>query len=117
MGTIKKRINSFGYAFQGIRTLLKDQPNARIHTLATGVAITLSFICDINPTEWCIIILCIASVFAAEALNSAVEMIADKVSPQFHPLIKKAKDMAAAAVLFLAIAAIIIASLIFLPKL
>ncbi|MCM1291556.1 MAG: diacylglycerol kinase family protein [Prevotella sp.] len=114
--SLKKRILSFKYAFRGIATLFRDQPNARIHLAATVFALTTGFYLNISPNEWCIIILLIATVLSAEALNSAIEMIADKVSPQYNPLIKKAKDLGAAAVLFLACTALIIAAIIFIPK-
>lgn len=114
---LRKRIASFKYAFEGIATLVRQQPNARIHFVALVVVITASALVGLSNVEWCIILLCCGAVFAAEALNSAVEMLADKVSPEFSPLIKKAKDMAAAAVLMLAITAVIVAALIFGPKL
>jgi diacylglycerol kinase len=61
--------------------------------------------------------LCIALVLALEAVNSAIEYLADKISPEQDPLIGKAKDIAAGAVLIAAIGAAIIGSLIFIPKL
>lgn len=114
--SLRKRICSFGYAFSGIATLFKSQPNAWIHLCAAAVAVSLGFLLHISPLEWTVIVIIIAAVFCAEALNSAIEMICDKVSPEFHPLIKKAKDLGAAAVLFLAFAALVIAAIIFIPK-
>ncbi|MBD5217543.1 MAG: diacylglycerol kinase family protein [Bacteroidales bacterium] len=114
---LKGRIRSFGFAFQGIATLFRTQPNAAIHLLAAVLAVALGFCLHISALEWCVIVIIIGAVLAAEALNSAVEMLADKVSPEFSPLIKNAKDLAAAAVLFLAFTAIIIAAIIFIPRL
>lgn len=67
--------------------------------------------------EWCVVALCCGGVLMAEAMNSAVEAIADLVSPEFHPLIKKAKDVGAAGVLMMAMASAIAGLIIFLPKL
>ncbi len=103
--SIRKRAKSFGYAFEGIRTLLRDEHNSRIHLAAMIVAIALGFLLDISATEWCIVALCCGGVLMAEAMNSAVEAIADLVSPEFHPLVKKAKDVGAAGVLMMAMAA------------
>lgn len=114
---LRKRIKSFKYAFQGIEALVREQPNARIHLLALIMVITVSAIVGLSNVEWCIILICCGAVLATEALNSAIEMLADKISLEYSPLIKKAKDMAAAAVLMLAITAIIVASIIFGPKL
>ncbi len=115
--SIRKRAKSFGYAFAGIRTLLHDEHNSRIHVAAMIIAIILGFVFDISATEWCVVALCCGGVLMAEAMNSAVEAIADLVSPEFHPLIKKAKDVGAAGVLMMAIAAATAGIIIFLPKL
>ena len=112
----RARARSFKYAFQGIATLLRDEHNARIHLAATALAVILGALLGISPTEWCIVIILIGAVFALEAVNTAIEAVCDKVSPDFQPLIKKAKDTAAAAVLFMAFAAVIIGAIIFIPK-
>ena len=113
---LKKRIKSFGYAFKGITTLVKSQANARIHLTALFVVTGAGFYFKINTTEWCLIALTSAAVFAAEAMNTAIEYIVDLVSPQYNDLAGKAKDVAAAAVLLTAFGAIIVGFLIFLPK-
>lgn len=79
--------------------------------------IIVGFLLGLSATEWCIVALCCGSVLMAEAMNSAVEAIADLVSPEFHPLIKKAKDVGAAGVLMMAIGAATAGIIIFLPKL
>ncbi len=114
--SIGKRVRSFGYAFEGIRTLLRDEHNSRIHLAAMIVAIVLGFALGISATEWCVVALCCGCVLMAEAMNSAIEAIADLVSPEFHPLIKKAKDVAASGVLMMAIGAAVAGIVIFLPK-
>lgn len=115
--SIRKRLRSFRYAFSGIATLLRDEHNSRIHVFAMVCAIAAGFLLRISPTEWCAVALCCGAVLTAEAMNSAVEAIADLVSPEFHPLVKKAKDVAAAGVLMTAISAATAGLIIFLPKL
>lgn len=115
--SLRKRIRSFGYAFEGMATLVRDEHNARIHLLALVCAVAFGFIFSITKTEWCLVALCIGGVLMAEAMNTAVEALADLVSPERHPLVKKAKDVAAAGVLFMAIAAAAIGLIIFLPYL
>ena len=115
--SLRKRARSFKYAFCGIRTLLRDEHNSRIHLAAMACAITAGFLLRISATEWCVVALCCGAVLMAEAMNSAVEAIADLVSQEYHPLIKKAKDVAAAGVLMMAIAAAAAGLIIFIPKL
>lgn len=113
---LNKRIKSFGYAFKGIATLFKTQPNAWIHLTALLVVLVAGLFFKLNTTEWCLIALTSAAVLAAEALNTAIEFIVDLVSPQYHDLAGKAKDVAAAAVLLTAFGAIVVGFLIFFPK-
>jgi len=113
---LKERLNSFRYAFKGIADLLKSQTNARIHLIATIGVLTAGYLLELSLNEWCLIILCIAIVFSAEAANTALEYLTDLVSPDYHQLAGKAKDAAAAAVLLAAIGAAIVGLIIFLPK-
>ncbi len=115
--SISKRLNSFRYAWQGVVALVRDEHNARIHLVAAVVAAIFGFALEISAMEWVAIIGCIAIVIATEAMNSAVEAVCDKVSPEKHELIKKAKDCGAAAVLIVSIAAAMIGAIVFLPKL
>ncbi|MDH3349580.1 MAG: diacylglycerol kinase family protein [Desulfobulbaceae bacterium] len=114
---IKARIHSIKFATKGIITMLRTQHNAWLHSLAT---VTVS-ICGIGVHlarwEWCFVILAIMAVWIAEALNTALEFLADVASPEFHPLVEKAKDVAAGAVLIAALGAVIIGLLIFWPHL
>ncbi len=112
----KKRIKSFGYAFKGILTLFSTQPNARIHLTALLVVLAAGLFFNLNTTEWCLIALTSTAVLAAEAINTAIEFIVDLVSPQYHDLAGKAKDVAAAAVLLTAFGAVVVGFLVFFPK-
>ena len=102
------RAKSFVYAFQGIWLLIKEQPNFRIHLVAFVSVTTLCYFCDISSSQWIAVILTAAVVVATEALNSSIEYLCDAVTEEEHPLIKKAKDAAAAAVLCVALAAIFV---------
>ena len=109
------RIRSFGAAFAGIGTLLKSQQNAWIHAFATVAVIIAGLLLKITSAEWCWIVLAIVCVWMAEALNTAFEFLADVASPDYNPLVKKAKDIAAGAVLISAIGAVIIGILVLGP--
>lgn len=95
--------------------MLRSQQNAWIHAFATLVVVSAGFIFRIEPGEWCWIVLAMVSVWMAEALNTAFEFLADVASPDFHPLVKKAKDVAAGAVLIAAIGAVIIGVIVLGP--
>jgi diacylglycerol kinase len=114
---IAARIASFGYAFKGIATLIRTQPNAWIHLLATLVVIASGILLHVTTGEWAMLLLTMAIVWVAEALNTAIEHVVDLASPDHHPLAGKAKDIAAGAVLLAAIFAAGVASFIFLPHL
>ena len=112
----KKRLNSFRFAFAGLRELFKNTVNARIHAVLAATAVGLGFWLDISKIEWLAIIGCILAVISLEALNTAIEALVDLVSPGHHPLAGKAKDLAAGAVLWAAIGAVLIGAIVFLPK-
>lgn len=115
--SLSKRIRSFRYAWQGICTLLRDEHNSRIHVVIMTAVIAAGALLGISAGEWCAVAICFGMVLMAEAMNSAVEAIADLVMPEQHPLIKKAKDVAAAGVLFTAIASAATGLIIFIPHL
>ncbi len=114
--SILNRIKSFKYAFAGLKTLLKEEHNSRIHLLATVCVISAGFFFKTSPDEWIYIIIAIGFVVVSEIFNSAIENIADFISPKKDERIKKIKDLSAAAVLISAITALIIGLIIFLPK-
>ncbi len=114
--SIKRRLKSFRYAFSGLRVLVREEHNARIHLFATVCVIVMGVAFRISCTEWVAVSLAIGLVFGMEAVNSAVENICDFVCPERDARIKKIKDLAAAAVLFSAIAALAVGLFIFIPK-
>lgn len=111
-----KRLRSFRYAFEGIVTLVKDEHNSRIHIFAMVCVIIAGVLLHVSAAEWCVIVLCFGCVLTSEAMNSGIEALSDLVSPEYHPLVKKAKDVAAAGVLMMAMAAAAAGLIIFLPK-
>ena len=110
------RIRSFRDAIAGVLRMIQCQHNAWIHAAATLVVLAAAFVLRISAADWCWIILAISIVWTAEALNTAFEFLADAAaSPDFHPLARDAKDVAAGAVLLTATAAVVIGSIVFWP--
>jgi diacylglycerol kinase (ATP) len=113
---LNKRIKSFGYAFNGLFHLIKNETNAQIHIVAAVIAISMGVFFSVSVTEWCFIILSIGIVIAAEAFNTVIERLVDHMFPDYHNTAKVAKDIAAGGVLISAIAAFVVGIVIFLPK-
>jgi diacylglycerol kinase (ATP) len=111
------RIRSFRCAARGIGEMLRSQHNAWLHAAATVLIIAAGLAVGLDAAEWCWIALAVVAVWTAEALNTAFEFLTDVASPEFHPLAGKAKDVAAGAVLIAAIGALVVAALVFVPKL
>ena len=109
------RIRSFYHAICGILRMIRCQHNAWIHAAATLVALGAGFFFHVSSADWCWIVLAISIVWTAEALNTAFEFLADAASPEFHPLVRHAKDVAAGAVLITALAAVVIGAIVFWP--
>ena len=96
--------------------MLRSQPNARVHLAIAVLAVAAGFYFRISRIEWILVVISIALVFAMEAVNTALEYLTDLVSPEYHPLAGKAKDVAATAVLFVAAGAAAVGLIVFLPK-
>lgn len=116
MSGLRKRLKSFRYAGRGL-LLLTREPNARIHLVAATLVVATGLALGIRAADWAILTLCIGLVLAAEGLNTALERLVDLASPDWHPLARDAKDLAAGAVLITAVAAAIVGLLIFAPYL
>ena len=108
---------SFGYAFSGLWHVLRTQRNARIHIAITLVVAALGLHLGLSLTEWAIIVLTIGTVLAAESFNTVAELAVDLATTEYHPLAKIAKDVAAGAVLLMAITAVVVGLLILVPPL
>lgn len=108
---------SFKHAISGFRKAVKEERNMKIHLLLTIVVVFLGFFLKVSMIEWIFILLCIGGVITLELINSSIENVVDLVTEETHPLAKKAKDMAAAAVFFFALVSVVIGCIIFIPKL
>ncbi len=113
----RARYRTFIHAARGILTLLATQWNARIHAACALIATGLGFWLGLDRIEWCLIVLAIGFVWVSEGLNTAIEFVVDKASPEVHPLAKQAKDVAAGAVLSAAFVAVVVGLLVLGPKL
>lgn len=113
--SLTQRWHSLRYALAGLRTLLLTQHNARIHAVAAVLVVVAGLYLGLSRTEWLWLVVAITLVWTAETFNTALEFLADAVTQELHPLIRQAKDLAAAAVLIAAIGALLIGALIFGP--
>jgi diacylglycerol kinase (ATP) len=110
-----KFLTSFKFAWRGICAHFSTQANARVQLAVAVLVVAAGFTLGVAALEWCALILCIMIVFAAEGLNTAIESLADAVHPDRDPLIARAKDVAAGAVLICALGAAVVGVIIFLP--
>ena len=114
-GFWRGRGKSFAFALRGIAVLLRTQLNARIHLLATVLVVAAGFAFRISRGEWVPLAFAIGIVWIAEAVNTALEALADRVSREHDESIRRTKDVAAGAVLLAAITAAVIGILVLGP--
>lgn len=112
-----KFIAGFGFAFSGLWYVLRTQPNARVHIAIAILAILLGIVLRISAIEFAMVFVAITGVFIAEMFNTVFELCIDLASPNYHPLAKIAKDVAAGAVLLSAILSVVIGLFVFGPHL
>lgn len=105
--------HSFGFALQGFRTAVAGERNIKIMLGGAVFALVMGAILRIDLMSWAIIASCCGAVIGAELLNTAIETVVDLVSPEFHPLAGKAKDIAAAAVWVICIASAVVGIILF----
>ena len=91
--TLKKRLKSFKFAFNGIKLLITREHNAWIHCFAAVCVIIAGYVFGISAKEWIAVVFAIGTVLAAEAVNSSIEAIADLVSPGYNEAIKRTKEI------------------------
>jgi diacylglycerol kinase len=114
--SLKERLSGFRYAFRGLRLLLGNEHNFRIHLFVLAVVIAAGILLKISGNEWIAVALAAGLVLGAEGFNTAIEYISDRVSPGDDPAVRNVKDASAAAVLITAVAAVIVGVIIFLPR-
>jgi diacylglycerol kinase (ATP) len=115
-GLVRRRVASFGYAFRGVWAALRTEIHLRFHALATVVVLGLGFYFRLSRLEWALVALAVGLVGSLELVNTAVEAVVNLVSPDYHRLAGRAKDVAAGAVLVGALAALAVGLLVFGPR-
>lgn len=107
---------AFSCAAAGIAYAFRTQRNLKVQAAFAAAAVALGIAFRISPPEWCAIVLCIMAVFSLEIVNTAVESAVDLASPEWHELAGRAKDCAAGAVYVSALGSLVIAGIIFIPR-
>lgn len=110
-------LKSLRYALHGVKKAATSERNFRLQVVAGIVVVVAGFVFGLNRTEWLILIFWIVAVLSAELFNSAIEQICNQMHVGYHPGIKKIKDFAAGAVLFVAAGAAISGCILFIPRL
>lgn len=113
---MRKYIDSFRYAFEGIVHGMKTEKHLRFHLFSAIIVIGLSMWTGLSQVEWFIVLLLIGGMFALELMNAAIERVVDLVTTDYALLAKQAKDLAAGAVLVYAFVSACIGLIIFIPK-
>jgi diacylglycerol kinase (ATP) len=114
--SVKRLVRSFGYAVSGLCRVARQEQNARIHLLVALCTVVAGCCFRISAGEWMAVVLATGGVMAAETFNTSIEALSDTVSPEYSENIKRVKDFAAGAVLLVALAAVAVGLIIFLPK-
>lgn len=112
----KKLINSFKYAIEGIISSFRTEQNMKIHVFIMIVVIISGIILKLSALEWIILTIVIALVISAELFNTTIETVVDMITKEKNEKAKLAKDVAAGAVLVLAIGSVVVGLIIFIPK-
>lgn len=116
MGLKHSTARSFGYAFEGLRTAYKNEPNLKIHALFALFALAIGALLGLSVVEWLLLTFTIFYVITLELLNSVLENVVNIVSPEIKSYAKIAKDVSAACVLLAAILSVIVGLALFVPK-
>ncbi len=109
--------DSFRFAFAGVAHAFRTQRNMKAHAVIATTVCVAGVAFGVTRVEWAVLALTIGLVVQVEIMNTAVEAVVDKASPESHPLARIAKDCAAGAVVVSAITAVIVGAIIFLPRL
>lgn len=112
---LRQRAASFGYAYRGVAAALRTEVHLQFHAVATVAVLGLGWYVGLTRGEWALVALAVGLVWALELVNTAIEAVVNLVSPEYHPLAGRAKDVAAGAVLVGAVAALAVGLLVFGP--
>jgi diacylglycerol kinase len=107
---------AIGIAVSGFITMLASERSSRIQFAIVVVAVGVGVWLDISRYEWIALVIVAAMLLSLEAVNTAIEAVVDLASPEYHELAKRAKDVAAGAVVPVAVAGCIVAGLIIAPR-
>ncbi|MBO5408488.1 MAG: diacylglycerol kinase family protein [Clostridia bacterium] len=114
--SFRKFFKSFVYAAKGVTEVFRQEQNFKVHTLMAVLALLLGWFFHVTPWEWCVLILVITTVLAAEMINTAIENLCDVTEPNQNETIRVVKDISAGMVLVCAVGAFVVGIVIFLPK-
>ena len=114
--SLRKRIQSFEYAFSGLRLIFRTDHNIWLHFIATVVVIALALILKVSLVEAAFLAIAVGMVWVTELINTCLEKMMDFISKEKHPDIKFIKDVSAAAVLVASATALVIGCIVFIPK-
>ena len=114
--SLNRRAQSFRFAWRGLAAVARSQHNAWIHAAATVAILAAGVALRLNAGEWALLVLAMAAVWAAEAFNTAIEVLGDAVASDDHPLVGMAKDVAAGGVLVAAVGAVAVGVLVLVPR-
>ncbi|WZY00981.1 diacylglycerol kinase family protein [Bacillus sp. FSL W7-1360] len=112
---IRRLFRSFGYAMSGLVYVCKNEQNMQVHLVSAALVICAGWYLAIPLTHWLVLLLVIGGMLTLEIMNTAIERTVDLVVEAYHPLAKRAKDIAAAAVFMFSLFAVIIGLFIFIP--
>lgn len=112
---VKTRIKAFSYALAGVYHVIRTQQSAWVHVITAIIVVAAGFLLGLTLGDWVCVVMAIAIVWMAETFNTAVEYLCDVVSPEHSEAVKRAKDIAAGAVLISVVCAIILGMIAFLP--
>jgi diacylglycerol kinase (ATP) len=112
----KNFLAALGNSLNGIKYTLKSEKNIKIQLIFAIIAIALGIFFELNYIEFAILVITISFVLFAELVNTAIETMFDLYSEEYNEKIKIGKDIASGAVLVTAINSLVIACILFLPK-
>jgi diacylglycerol kinase (ATP) len=115
-GFLIGRMRSLKFAFRGMWILITTEDSIKAQLFFALIATILGFYFNINATEWAIQFIIIGLVLVAEAANTAIEEVADFIHPEYHEKIGLIKDIAAGIPSFAAFISLIVAGIIYVPK-
>lgn len=111
-----ERLQSFRFAFNGILGFFRQEPNAKMHLIATMLVLAAVLYFPVSGMELALLVIVAGAVWVSELFNTVVERIMDFVAPEYHPKVEFIKDLSAGAVLLSALTALVTGAIIFIPK-